>query len=119
MDNSYMLRDGSTAVTGTENGDYVNIGKSPLHNAMIEIYLPTDGTSITITIQQADDAAGTNVETVPAGSPAAAITAGAKTYTWRLYNTRPWIRYIISAVTGSFGAVQVGVTMGDKPTLPA
>jgi hypothetical protein len=118
LDGELMLRDGSTAVTDTEDGDWVHAGEIGFHNMLLAIWLPASGTSITIVIQQADDDSGTNAETVPNGSPAAAITTGAKLYTWRLFNDRPYLRYRITAVTGSFGAVQIGLTPGDIPSMP-
>jgi len=113
-----MLRDGSTVVAGTEDGDWVRLGKTTYKNHAVQVHLPTDGTSITIVIQQADDADGTNAETVPAGSPPAAITAGADTYQWPLVADRPYLRYRVTAVTGSFGAVQIGVIKANKPITP-
>lgn len=118
QDASFMLRDGSTVVSGTEDGDWIRVGKTSYKNLATQVHLPTDGTTITIVIQQADDDSGTNAETVPAGSPPAAITAGAATYQWPLVATRPYLRYRVTAVTGAFGAVQIGVTKANKPITP-
>lgn len=117
FDSEIMLRDGSTAVTGTETGDWVKVGRI-WKGTKAAIHLPTDGTSITIVVEQADDDSGTNAETVPSGSPAAAITVGAKTYEYPLYASRPYLRYRVTGVTGSFGAVQIGLVPGDKAVLP-
>lgn len=113
-----MLLDGTVSFTGTGAGDFVHVGKTPYHEMAIAIHLPSAGTSITLVIQQADDAAGTNVETVPRGSPAAAITTGAKTYILPLFATRPWLRYNCTANTDNFGAVQIGLVRQDRPILP-
>jgi hypothetical protein len=115
FDSNLMLRDGSAALTTTETGDYVHVGKSGFHGSLLGIFLPAALTTVTIVIQMADDASGTNVETVESGSPPAAITTGAAFYTYRLFNSRPWLRYVVSAITGTPGAVQIGVCEGDLP----
>lgn len=121
MDWAYTLRDGTVAVAdGEETGDWVRIGQTPLaHTIQLAVHLPTDGAgTITLTIQQADDDAGTNSETVPAGNPGG-ITDGAETYFYTLQLTRPYIRFVKSAGSGAdWGGVKIGIVFGGKPKLP-
>jgi len=114
LDNELMLRDGSSVVSATETGDYVKVGQTPFHNIAVMIYLPTDGTTITLDVEQADDSSGTNHESIPNSVFPVTITAGAKTYIYPVQLTRPYAKCDVDAVTGNFGAVQVGFIMADQ-----
>lgn len=114
MDNELMLRDGSSAVSAAETGDYVKVGQTPFHNMAVLIYLPKDGTTITLDVEQADDAAGTNHQSIPNSVFPVTITAGAQCYVYPVQLTKPYAKCDVDAVTGDFGAVQVGFIMADQ-----
>lgn len=107
-----ILRAGDTAVTQAEDGDWKHIGKGPFHNLIVQIHLPLDGTSITVDVEQADDSSGTNAESCTGFTKT--ITTGAVTLRYRIMPTRPYLRFNVDAVTGSFGAVQCSIGFGDK-----
>lgn len=114
LDNETMLRDGATAVTGTESGSWVKVGKSPFHGLCVFVHLPSDGTTITIDVEQADDSSGTNSESIPNSAFPVTITAGEDSFFYPVALTRPYASCDIDAVTGDFGAVQVGFMLGDE-----
>jgi hypothetical protein len=116
MDNAIMLRDGSALANGAETGDYVFVGQTPLHNMAVLVHLPLDGTTITIDVEQADNSAGANSESIPNSVFPITITAGACTKIFPVQLTRPYAACIIDACTGSFGYAQVGFVMADKVT---
>ena len=125
MDVRYMLRDGAGTLDSgeTDDGDWVHIGDGPYHNNLITIHFPYDslrpGHYITITIQQADDSSGTNAELVPHGSPLGIIGDDdgpcPATWTYRLFNTRPYLRYQITACDGDWPDILIGISEGDIP----
>ena len=114
QDNETMLRDGSTSVSGAENGSWTLVGKGPYHNLALQIHLPTDGTQIVIDVEQADDSSGTNGESIPNSGFPITIAVGAETYVYPVQISRPYCRANVDSETGSFGAVQVGFIMAEK-----
>lgn len=121
-DYELLLREPTTDLDGNElTADWVQVGDTPLAGAEVYVFMPeamAGGEAFTLTIQQADDASGTNAETVPIGSPGAfaALTA-AGFYQWPLQSTRPYLRYR-AQVTGDLGAVEVGVKLAKKAMVP-
>lgn len=117
LDNELMLRDGSALADGTETGDFIKVGQTPFHNMAVMVHLPLDATTITIDVEQADDADGTNAESIPNSVFPVTITTGAKTYIYPVQLTRPYAACDIDACTGSFGYAQVGFIMADQAIL--
>lgn len=116
LDNQLMLRDGSALADGVETGDFVKVGKTPFHNMAVMVHLPLKGTTITIDVEQADDANGTNAESIPNSVFPVTLTA-AGTYIYPVQLTRPYAACDIDACTGSFGYAQVGFIMADQAIL--
>ena len=114
MDSSYMLRDGSTNLDGNETGDGIKVGACPLGGMLAFFYVPSDGTTVTLTLQQSsDDGDSDAYEAIP--GCAWTMTVGATDYAERVFWTEEYIRLVASSNTGDWGAVQVGLVMGGEP----
>lgn len=114
MDSDFMLRDGSTNLDGTEDGDGVHVGKCPLNGMLLEIYLPTDATTVTIKLQESSDDGDSDAYADVEGM-SWTFTVGAKTYYKRVFWDEAYVRHTVSACTGDWGAAQIGFIQGGEP----
>jgi hypothetical protein len=100
------LLDGTEALTG------VHVGPCPLAGMLLRIYLPLDATTFTANVAECDTSGGsyTDIEEGPW-----TITVGVKTYIKRIFWTKKYIRWEVTAATGSFGNATVGLVHGGEP----
>ena len=101
------LLDGVEALTG------VFVGACPLAGMLLRIYLPLDATTFTANIAECATSGGSYVD-IESGGPWT-ITVGVKTYLKRIFWTEKYIRWEVTAATGSFGDATVGLVHGAEP----
>ena len=109
-DSEYMMRDGSTSLSATETGDGVKVGPCPLNGMLIRIHRPSAGTSFVVKFAESDDDSSYTDMAVPAS---ATYTTAGCTHV-RAYWTKQYVRHQVTAITGSFGAVEIGFVQGGK-----
>lgn len=120
QDASYMLRDGSSALSASEqSGAGVFVGKGPIHGMICQMYVPSyAGTTPTLDckLQEATTSGGSFTD-VPGGA-FAQVGEATGTYQIHVHWTKPYVRAYIT-LTGSganYGATTVGLTPGEIPT---
>lgn len=120
QDYSYMLRDGSSALSASEQADAgVHVGKGPIQGMIVQMYIPSyAGTTPTLDckIQEATSSGGSFTD-VPGGT-FAQVGEAKGTYQLHIHWTKPYLRKYIT-LTGSganYGNVQIGLTPGEIPT---
>ena len=110
-DSEYMMRDGSTSLSATETGDGQRVGPCPLNGMLIRIHRPSAGTSFVVKFAESDSlSSGYSDMAVPAS---ATYTTAGCTHV-RAYWTKQYVRHQVTAITGSFGAVEIGFVQGGK-----
>ncbi len=110
MDWEYMLRDGTTTLNATETGDGVKLGPCPLGGMLLEIYRPTAGTTFSWKLQESDDDSSYSDVSGVSGTITTSGTSGVRAF-W----TKDYVRWVVTALTDSFGKVQAGLTLGGNP----
>lgn len=115
-----MLRDGSTALSASEQADTgVRVGPGPIQGMNVQLYIPSyAGTTPTcdVKIQQASTSGGSFTD-VP-GGVFAQVGEAKGTYQIHIHWTQPYLRSYIT-LTGSganYGNVQIGLTPGEMLT---
>jgi hypothetical protein len=112
-DASYMLRTASDGLLdGTEALTGVDIGPGPAHGMLARIYLPLDATTVTMNIAECATLGGSYVDL---DNGPWTFTVGVKTYMRRIYWTKRYLRFEVTACTGSFGYATVGIAQGAEP----
>jgi len=121
QDGDFMLRDGSTDLTSTENCTGKHVGASPYQGMKALVHVPeADDAADTLDIHfedSPDDVTYTDLE----GGAMTQITGttSAATYEFLLPKwTGPYLRAVctVAGTTPDFGAVTIGLTPGRIPT---
>ena len=113
-DADYMPRDGSTNLTAAETGDGVKVGPCPLGGMLIEVYRPAAGTTFTVHFEESDDDDTYTDMAQPAAAGTTFTTAGIDHL--KAFWEKQYVRHVVSACTGNFGAVEIGFVQGGKPS---
>lgn len=113
-DAQYMLRTASDGVLdGTEDLAGVNVGPAPHDGMLLRIYCPLGGTTFTAKLQQSSDN-GVGDAYADVENQVWTITA-AGTHLKRVWWDEGWIQWQVTACTGDFGLVTVGLVQGGYP----
>lgn len=96
---------------GVETLTAIDIGPSPAEGALLAIYMPLDATTFTAKLEDSPD--NSNWTDVP--QAVWTETVGAQTLYKRIFWTQRYLRWQVTAATGSFGNVVVSIERGQIP----
>ena len=110
-DSGYMMRDGSTSLSSTETGTGQKYGPCPLRGMLFSVLRPADGTSFTVKWQESD-ALGSGYTDM--ATPASVTYTDDGYAELRAFWTKQYVRHVVTACTGNFGAVEIGLVQGSE-----